>query len=429
MSLTRRQFLGASAAALAAGAAAKRGASAANDRVRCAVAGLNIRGGQLIPGINGLDGAEVVALCDPDKDLLEEKAHELEEETGQRPAITADLREIMADDDVDAVFLCTPNHWHSLGAVWACEAGKDVFVEKPISHNLWEGRQVVAAAEQYGRVVQHGTQRRSNRRIYRAMERIRNGEIGDVYMMRCIVYGLRGSIGYHAVATPPPELDWRLWQGPAPEQPYRPVYVHYNWHWFWDWGNGDLGNNAVHFSDLLLWATGKTLPERVYSIGGRFGYDDQGETPNTQICNLTYGDGTIMTMEVRNRGTHSEGGVNFGVMFYGSEGYAVDTDLYDHSGSEIPDPEPEAMDAARTSGSHLQDFIDCVRSRDMDAIPAKALDGHYASAVCHLSNIAYRLGRELRFDPETETFPDDEQANALLRRQYRPGFEVPELTA
>jgi len=430
MSVTRRQFLGTSAAAvMVAGTAARGKVLGANDRVRMAVVGINGRGRSHIEGFTELKGAEVVALCDCDKQVLAGRAKELEERTGNKPKTYVDARDLMADDAVDAVSFATPNHWHTLGAVWACQAGKDVYVEKPLSHEVWEGRQLVAAAKKHNRIVQHGTQSRSDPKWVRAIQRLHEGAIGEVFMARALCYKRRDSIGAREPEDPPARLDWTLWQGPAQEKPYCANYVHYNWHWFWDYGNGDLGNQGVHQMDIGVWGLGKGFPTRVASMGGRYGYDDQGETANTQVCNYAYADGTMLVFEVRGRYTNDEAGVMVGNLFYGSEGHMIGTTLYDKDGKEIPDKDRVSLKELGINGNHYSTFLKAVRSRNPEDVRGTALDGHLASGHCHLGNIAYRLGRQLEFDPASEQFSGGhvDAANAMLKRQYRDGFAVPEL--
>jgi predicted dehydrogenase len=428
MEYTRRQFIGTTAAAvLVAGTMAKGKVFGANDKIRVACVGIHGRGESHIDGFSGQDGSEVVALCDVDSEVLAGRAKQLESKTGKKPKTFVDMREIMADKDIDAVSFATPNHWHSLGSVWACQAGKDVYVEKPLSHEVWEGRQLAAAAEKYKRVVMHGTQRRSEKDWVRAMQRLREGAIGDVYMARALCFKNRDSIGTAEPSDSPAKLNWPLWQGPAKDQPYSSLYVHYNWHWFWEYGNGDLGNQGVHQMDVAVWGMNQGLPVKVASMGGRFGYQDQGQTANTQICTFAYPDGKLLVFEVRGRATNDEAGVKVGNLFYGSEGYMVERKFFAKDGKEIPD-EKGLADVAATD-NHFVSFIRAVRSRKPEDNPATALDGHLAAAHCHLGNIAYRLGATLEFDPKKEEFSgaDAGNANAMLKREYRKDFEVPQI--
>ena len=424
MSVTRRQFLGTSAAAvIVAGAASKGRVFGANDRVRMGVAGIRGRGGSHLAGFNRCDNSEVVAICDVDRRVLDRRAEWMENNLGKRPKTYVDMRDMIADDEVDALAYATPNHWHALGTVWACDAGKDVFVEKPVSHNHNEGLAVIEAAKRNNCIVQHGTQARSEYPWIRFFERMREGVIGDIYMARALCYKNRDSIGFQPDEDPPEWLDWTLWQGPARERPFNSNYVHYNWHWFWAYGNGDIGNQGVHQMDVAIWGMNKGLPSKVYSTGGRYTYEDQAETPNTQIATLKYPDGTMTVFEVRGRATHDEGGQKVGNLFYGTGGYSAGTTFYDTSGNEIPDeatdPKPEWG-----TGDNFQDFINAVLSRDENAIHGNALDAHIGCAHIHMANVSYRLRTSLEFDPVSERFIENDEANAMLTRDYRPGFEV-----
>jgi predicted dehydrogenase len=429
MKLSRRGFLSASAAVLAAGTFGRGTVFGANNRIRIACIGINGRGVSHIEGFNKLDGAEVVALCDVDSNVLNERAAQLKEATGKKPKVFVDMRDVMADKNIDAVSFATPNHWHTLGSIWACQSGKDVYVEKPLSHDVWEGRQLAAAAEKYGRVVLHGTQRRSEREWVRAIQRLQEGVIGDVYMARALCFKDRDTIGTAPMKEPPANLNWTLWQGPAQEQPYCDNYVHYNWHWFWEYGNGDIGNQGVHQMDVAVWGLGRQMPIRVAGMGGRYGYQDQGQTANTEICTFTYPDGKLLVFEVRGRATNDEAGVKVGNLFYGSNGYMADTKFFDKDGKEIPDEKGIGGDI-RVDDNHFATFVKAIRSRNPEDNPAPASVGHVSAAHCHLGNIAYRTQQTLTFDPATEKFTGfgAEDANRLIRREYRPGFEVPQLT-
>lgn len=423
MSISRRHFLTSTAAAIAAGTLATGRVFGANERIQVGSAGLNGRGWALARAAMARDDTEVVALCDVDKRVLENRAKEVESMTGKRPATYVDYRDMAAADGIDAITVGTPNHWHVLCGIWAMQNGKDVYIEKPISHTIWEGRQLVAARKKYGRVAQHGTQRRSEVPYQRIAERARSGIIGDIYMLRSGVSRFREPFNHPPAEEPPEWLDWTLWQGPAPEKPFSHNYVHYNWHWFWHYGNGETGNNGPHRMDMINWIIDKGLPVKTESSGGIFGYTvDARETPNTQTITHTFADGTLLHFDVRNRYTDP---LPF-VMAYGDQGYLDGGTFYGKDGKVIPDdkPAPEKADSTQT---HMDGFIEAVKKGDPDAVPATVEQGHIAAALCHLGNIAYRLGRTVRFDPETETFPGDDEANALLTRQYREGFEVPEL--
>jgi predicted dehydrogenase len=436
MGVSRRQFLGKSTAVVVAGMAAAGRVFGANERIRAGCIGLNGRGAGHVQFLSDNSNSEVVALCDVDSNVLAQYAKVLEDKTKAKPFTTADMRELFGRADIDVISIATPNHWHTLAAMWAMEAGKDVYVEKPCSHTVWEGRQLVAAAEKHGRICQHGTQSRSEPGRIRSIQRLREGAIGEVYMARALCYKVRDSIGVKPDSAPPANVNWELWQGPASDRPYNANYVHYNWHWFWHYGNGDIGNQGVHEMDIAVWGMNKGLPVRVQSSGGRYGYKDQGETANTQISTFHYADGTMLVFEVRGRYTNDEATSRVGNMFYGSEGYltkyaepgtkVIKFPCFDKNNKEIPDASPVDSDP-NDSTRHFDNFLTAVRSRKQEDIHGTAQQGHISSAHCHLANIAYRLGRVLHFDPTKERFINDAEADALLTREYRPGFEVPKL--
>jgi len=423
MKMNRREFLGTSGAAvLVAGTMATGRVFGANERVRVASVGIGGRGWAHARTANARDDTEVVALCDVDAQVLKNRAAALKQVTGKTPKTYQDIRDLVADDGIDAVTFATPNHWHVLGAIWAMQAGKDVYLEKPISHTVWEGRQLVAAVEKYGRVLQHGTQRRSEPTSQRLVERARSGIIGKIYMARCGVYRFREPFKFPAEEAVPEGLNWTLWQGPAPEKPFSRNYVHYNWHWFWHYGNGEIGNNGPHRTDVVNWILDKGLPVETYSTGGIFGYgDDARETPNTQMVTHTFADGTVLVIDVRNR--YTEGGA--AIAAYGTEGHMLDGRFYGKDGKEIPDD--KTFEKLDTTVVHIGNFIEAVKQGDPNAVHATAEQGHVAAALCHLGNISYRLHRSVRFDPKAEQFSGDDEANALLTRTYREGFEVPKL--
>ena len=304
--LSRRQFLNRSVAAAGIGAGFAIGGTkssgrvlGANDTIRIGVAGLHGRGGSHVGEFAGMKGVEITYLIDPDTRTYDSRIKQIEATGGSTPRTVQDIRKALDDKELDAVSVATPNHWHSLIAIWACEAGKDVYVEKPCSHNVHEGRVAVEAARKYGRIVQHGTQSRSMMSWAQAAEIVKSGKYGKLLVSRALCYKPRGSIGFKENTTPPPQVDFNLWLGPAAERPFNGNLVHYNWHWFWDFGNGDIGNQGVHQMDIARWMIpGATLPRSVVSVGGRFGYKDQGQTPNTQIAVLDYGD-TQLIFEVR----------------------------------------------------------------------------------------------------------------------------------
>jgi predicted dehydrogenase len=336
MNITRRHFIGSTASAVVvAGMKAQGRVIGANNRVRVCTIGFNRRGdGHLSEVLALKNDAEYVALCDVDANVLARGAKKVTAAQGKAPKLYKDMRQALEQDFIDAVTIATPNHWHALATIWACQAGKDVYVEKPMSHNISEGRSIIAAAQKYGRIVQHGTQARSSPKLIRDMKLIHDGFIGKIIESRGYVYknGGRESIGRGQPGPVPEYLDWTLWQGPAPERPYQinttrkkpGLHVHYDWHYFWDYGNGEIGNQGVHQMDFACWGHNRGLPVGVYSAGGRFGLDDDGQTPNTQAVIFSYADGSILTFEVRNLGSFEEfEGGNCGNSFFGTKGFYV----------------------------------------------------------------------------------------------------------
>jgi predicted dehydrogenase len=441
MTLSRRTFLAAGAASIvAAGNISRAARGDTNSRIGVCTIGFNGQGSTHIKDILEMrEEAEYVALCDVDSDVLEKGAKIVEQAQGKRPKLYRDIREALADRDIDAVTIATPNHWHSLAAIWACQAGKDVYVEKPLCHNIFEGRQLVEAAKKHGRIVQHGTQNRSNSTLIRDMKLIHDGFIGRIVESRGYVYknGNRRAIGHGKPGAVPANLDWKLWQGPSRDHEFlvnadRPkpgLYVHYDWHWFWEYGNGEIGNQGVHEMDVAVWGHNRGLPIKVYSAGGRFGWEDDAQTPNTQATTFTYGDGTILTFEVRNLGSFEEAEAgNCGNSFFGTEGFYVrDKGFFRYEGKKQSDRKPIAVEEPKPNlGNKWDHFFRAVRSRKTEDMSVSTLDAFHSCVHCHLGNIAYQLGRSLEFDPKNERFEDDD-ANLHLSREYRSGFEVPKL--
>ncbi len=429
--LSRRSFLK-STAVLVAGTMAAGKVFGANDRIGICTIGFNGQGGSHIKDILGkANEAEIVALCDVDKRVLDRMVSAVGSKQGKAPKAYEDFREAVQDPNVHAITIATPNHTHTLITVVACKAGKDVYVEKPLSHNIWEGTQLVEAAKKYNRIVQHGTQSRSDNTLIRDMGLIHKGFIGKVMHSRGYVYknGNRFAIGHGEPGTPPDYLNWTLWQGTSPDHPFmknkdrkdKPgLYVHYDWHWFWEYGNGEIGNQGVHEMDIACWGHNRGLPIKVYSTGGRYAWDDDGQTPNTQATSFTYEDGSMVTFEVRNLGSFQEAdGGDCGNSFFGTDGYYVRRKgFFDYKNKPIPvnDPLPEDLDK-------WDRFFRAVRSRKEEDLPVTPYDAHISCVHCHLGNIAYRVGRSLEFDPKTLTFKDEEANKLVKRQQYREGFE------
>jgi predicted dehydrogenase len=496
---SRREFLKASAIAgvgLALPRKSLRAAATrtigANDAVRVAVIGMGGtetvggvggRGHQLIASLQQVPGLRIAALCDVDPSFLRREAQPLKDR-GMEVATHTDLRRVFDDKSIDAVVVATPNHWHGLATVWACQAGKDVYVEKPFSYNLWEGRQMVAAARKYGRMVQTGTQNRSSPLLARVFEDLRRGELGRIRCAHAIMY--RGRDGIGRVDAPPPipaELDYDLWCGPAPKAPLRRKQLHYEWHWFWDTGNGEIGNNGVHMMDLCRWALGQNQPPpRAISIGGRFAVNDSAETPNTQVAFFDYQPAPLFC-EVRNIRSGT-GPTAMGTFRGRGRGLIIDCEggyfagessggtLFDPKGKKIRDVTADAS-GGRLEVRHLTNFVSAIRSRNASELACEAAEGHGSAACCHLANVSHRLGRSaapdairerikaqpelieafercvehlgqsgvkleatplvlgpwVTYDVKQERFVKDfaKEANALSQREYRRPFVMPKI--
>jgi len=419
--MQRRTFLLASAAAASRSWAQK----SPNDTVRVAVLGVNGRGRDHIAGFQKLKNVEVVVLCDPDRNVAAARAAAFEKTYGRSVRTETDLRRVFEDRSIDAVSIATPNHWHALATIWACQAGKDVYVEKPGSHNVFEGRKMIEAAAKYNRIVQHGVQLRSSPAVQEAVAKLREGVIGKVYMARAIIYRWRGSIGKKSFEPTPPYLDYNLWLGPAAERPFSRRWVHYNWHWHWDFGNGEIGNQGVHETDMCLWGLGVGLPRFITASGGKFLWDDDKETPEILTAGFLYPEqNKYIEVAVRHWCTNEEQGVGVGNIFYGSEGILLIKGYNRYETYLGPKRQPGPTRSE--DGDHYANFIQAVRSRKTEELNAPVETAHFSSALAHLGNIAYRLGRRLEFDPARERFVGDEEADRLLTREYRKPFVVPE---
>jgi len=419
----RRTFLSASSAAAVHMLAGK---ASANDRVRVAVIGLNGRGKDHIKGWLAQPDVDLVALCDVDSKVLDARASELTAKVNRPVKTFTDMRKLFESKEVDAVSVATPNHWHSLAGIWACQAGLDAYVEKPASHNVFEGRKLVEAAHKYNRIVQHGVQLRSSEAIREAVKMLREGVIGEVYMARGLVFRWRPSIGKKTPEATPQNVDWNLWQGPAQERQFSRRYVHYNWHWHWEYGNGDVGNQGIHETDLCMWGLGvDTLPSKITAMGGKFLWDDDKETPEVLTTLYHYPDQKKMIQfEVRHWCTNLEDGAGVGNIFYGPKGYMVikGYDTYEVFLGEKREKGP----SRKAGGDHYANFIKAVKSRKTSDQHGPVESAHLSSALAHLGNVSFRLGRQVTFDPKAEKFVGDKEANAMLTRKYRAPFVVPE---
>ena len=434
LQLTRRQALASTTFGLA-GAWTTIGKTAAsrNDVIRIGIVGMRY-GKTLARVFDDLPEADVVALCDVDQKMLSAKwlaqHRQPERRFLKRPEMKTftDMRGLFDDKQVDAVVIATPNHWHALAAIWAMQAGKDVYVETPCSHNLREGRRLVQAARKCRRVCQHGTQARASDTVAEAIDFLHRGGIGEISMAAAMCSKPREALPAEPDAPPPAELDWNLWQGPAQERPFSRRYVHYNWHWFWDYGNGEIGNAACHQLDLARRGLGRdTHPRKVQAAGGRYGVEDDGQTPNTLTVTYDYGD-AVLRFESRGRIAKDERGIRIGNVWYGSEGYLV-LNWIGAAWASFMGPKGTPGESGRGNTGNrtgTKCFVTAVRARDASMSCAPIEEGHLSSALSHLGNIAYRTGRTLTFDPQSETFPGDEEANRLLTREYRAPFIVPE---
>lgn len=420
---SRRSFVSGMGSALAANLSA-RGAGA-SDRIRIAVLGVNGRGREHIQAFQRQPGAQVVTLCDPDRDLADQRALEFFDAHGKTVKVEQDLRRVFDDKDIDVVSVATPNHWHALATVWSCQAGKDVYVETPAAHRLVEGQRVLEAARKYRRIVQHGTEARSSEAVREGIDLLRKGVIGRVYMARGILFRQLPSPGGKRPGEPPPHFDYNLWQGPAPERPFSREVVHYNWRWHWDYGGGELASEGIDQVDLCLWGLDAGLPAQIVSMGARLLFDDGRETPETQTATFLYpAQKKMIELEARSWISNEEAGATAAAIFHGSEGLMV---VKDNNQFQVYlGPGREKGPARQGGGDHFANFLKAVRSRKTADLNAPPETGHLASALAHLANVSHRLERRLVFDPQHERFTSDRQANAMLSGAYRTPFVLPE---
>ena len=468
--VSRREFLKRTAAGVVAGTALPtilpKRVFGANDRVNLAVIGIRGQGSGHLRGFAKIPDVHIKTICDVDENLFPARIKAIQEEHGYAPGTEHDMRRVFDDPDIDAVTFATPNHWHALGTIWACQAKKHVYVEKPASHGVWEGRQMVHAARANNVLVQVGFQNRSRRNTMAAMKFIHDGNLGEIYMGRGLCFKPRWDIGRYADGPLEEgesfslrtdgsgempsytrgyldKVHYDLWIGPARERPFNRNRFHYNWHWNFEYGNGDTGNQGPHQFDIGRWGLNKhEYPIKVSSKGGCFVYDSAQSTPNTQISVFEYADGTIFEFGTRGLFTNAEGEVKIGNIFYGSDGWLeIDAGgnwktFFGPKGEPGPTSEAieeEASNALNTVGTgvggHFGNFIAAVQSGKQEDLTCDIEEGHRSSALAHLGNISYLLGRELTFDGRRETFVDDEEADRLMRREvYREPYVVPDLS-
>ncbi|MFC2123898.1 Gfo/Idh/MocA family protein [Bacteroidota bacterium] len=418
----------------------------ANDKINVAVIGTRGQGfGHLRRWANMSANENVVVrtICDIDESLWPERVKAVEEIQGKKPGTEFDMRKVFDDKKIDAVSIAAPNHWHALATIWAVQAGKDVYVEKPSNHNVWEGKKMVEAARKYNRIVQVGFQNRSIQNVRKAMQFLHNGGIGDVYMARGLCFKPRDSFGRAPDGTPPNEVHYDHWIGPAEMYPYNEKKFHYNWHWFWNTGNGDIGNQGPHQWDIARWGMGKDEhPVRISSSGGYYKWTDcDQETANTQTAVMEYTDGKILQFETRGLYTAGEDNLNvkIGNLFYGTEGwmevngsewktYMGRKDEPGPSSSTPDDQDAPALGylAAPGGGGHYKNFLAAVRSRKKEDLTCDVAEGVMSSDLPLLANVAYRIGRDLTFDGKNEKIVDDPEADKMLTRKYRPPYVINE---
>jgi predicted dehydrogenase len=474
---SRREFLEQSLfAAAAAGVSLRSGLPAVaaeplrpagpNERLRVAVVGVHGQGSVHVGRWLSLGDVEIAAICDPDESVVAAPIKKVEDKSGKKPVHYKDLRKLLEDKSIDAISVATPNHWHCLAGIWAMQAGKDAYVEKPLGHNLFECRKLVETSRKYDRMCQMGNYPRSLGQMKDAIKYLHEGKLGKVKVARGICYNKRGSIGKKPDGPVPAGVDYDLWLGPAPERPFNPNRFHYNWHWNWDFGGGEIANNGIYQLDTARWGINKDgHPATVVSVGGRYGYEDDGQTPNTQVTVYEYGDVQII-QEVRGLPTEKfPPDVLMGNLFECEKGKLV----VGISGSAAYSEDGQLIQRFSGAGDHFRNFADAVKSRKRSDLNSEALEGHLSTALCHLANISYRLGatrgagevakalrtdagheaadrtvahlrdnsvdvdkaefrigRPVRIDPKTERFGADEEANKLATREYRKPYVVPE---
>jgi len=414
-----------------------------NERINIAVIGIsgqrkNVRGminGRGMVHINtyaGIPNVAVTTICDVDERLFPNVVATVEKLFGSKPKTEVDFRRLLDDKDIDVVSIATPDHWHALMTVWACQAGKDVYVEKPVSYNISEGRKMVEAARKYNRIVQSGICYRSSKAVKEGIKFVHEGKLGKVYMAKGITYRYRVSIEKVADSPIPPGVHWDLFLGPAPYRPFNENRYIYNWHWFWDTSTTEFGNNGIYRMDTIRWALNKnTHPVKIHCTGGKYCRDDDQEIPNILIEVCEYDDGVIVQNEVRSLCTNPEGLPDSGDCFlYSDQGWMTfSSDGYKTYFGPKNEPGPAKSDSdfpKEELSNGWKNFIDCVRSRRREDLDNDILEGHLSAAIGHLGVISYRTGRKLTFNPQTEKFVNDPEADKYLTRDYRKPYVMPD---
>ena len=422
--LPRRGFLATTATLTTLGpaiAAHTQGSSERPRPIRLGVMGLS-RGMSLAGDLASLDNVEVAYLCDVDQGRLTSAVKQFSDRYKTTPQAVEDFRRILDDPNIDGLVCAAPNHWHGPATIMACKAGKHVYVEKPCSHNPQEGEWMIAASQKFRRCVQMGTQRRSSPGTRAAIDKLHQGAIGNVFLSRCYYTNLRGSIGKHSDAPPPANVNYDLWQGPAPRKPFRSNYLPYNWHWFWHWGGGDLANNGVHGLDLCRWGLNVSYPNRTVSSGGRYWFDDDQETPDTQTACFEFPEGRKIVWNATSCNKHRPEPF---CSFHGDRGtLELDGDgkfrIYDRQDKIVE----EGRDSNGGQLEHLRNFIDCVRDDNPAGLNQPILEAHQSTLLCHLGNIAQRTGQTVVTDPETgRLLGDVPEQRVLWSREYEPSWK------
>jgi predicted dehydrogenase len=406
-----------------------------NEKIRIAVMGVNSRGNALAQTFAGQTNCDVIHVCDVDCRAID-KCRKMLEAVQQNVKTTAfkDFRQSLESKDIDALVVAAPDHWHAPAALLAIQAGKHVYVEKPCSHNPAEGELLVKAAGKYGKVIQMGNQRRSYPNVIKAIQELRNGTIGRPYLGKGWYTNNRGPIGIGKEVAVPEWLDWNLWQGPAPRKAYKDNIVHYNWHWRWHWGTGEALNNGTHMVDLLRWGLGVDYPTKVSSSGGRYRYQDDWETPDTQIINFEFGNSIAMTWEGRSCNGKTIEGSTVGALFYGENGsLLIDGNTYtvfDLQSKVVKEVKDEKIIDARNlsnpgsdlDGLHIQNFFASIKTEEK--LNSDIDSGHKSTLLVQLGNISQRIERTLNIDPKTGHILDDKDAMRFWQRTYEKGWEM-----
>ena len=422
---SRRSFLKSSVAASVAASvmtqAASAAATSAVDKVVVGIMGVS-RGSALAQQFSKVAGVEVRYLCDIDSKRLQTFKESFSKTVDYEVKTVVDFRKMLDDPELDVMVCAAPNHWHAPASILACAAGKHVYVEKPCSHNAREGEMLIEAARKNKRCVQMGNQRRSGEKIMEAIALLHDGRIGNVHYSRSWYAASRGPIGSGTPMDVPANIDYELWQGPAPRLPYTSNRLHYNWHWVWNYGNGELGNNGIHSIDLSRWGLQVDYPVRVVSSGGRYFFDDDQETADTHVVSFEFEDKKQIVWESLSCNRYGTDGTGFGATFHGDKGTLRVSEwgykIFDEKAKEVV-----VVDGKDGLMSHLQNFIDAVRNNDPTRLHSEIEEGHKSTLLCHLGNIAHRTGDSLKCDPANGHILHNETAMKLWQREYAPGWE------